>query len=427
MRLSRDSLHKTIEETFRQEAGQVMATLVGTLGDFDLAEDAVQEALTAALEHWPAEGLPHRPGAWLTTVARRKAIDRLRRNTTLTRKQALLQAAVELNEAGPEEEEESMEAIPDERLKLIFTCCHPALAQEAQVALTLRTLGGLSTAEIARTFLVPVPTMAQRLVRVKQKIREAGIPYRIPPAHLLAERIEPVLAVIYLIFNEGYAATAGDHLIRQELCAEAIRLGRTLTTLLAQHGLVNEEPEALGLLALMLLHDSRREARVDTQGQLMILEEQDRSQWDQGAIQEGLALLDQALRLGRPGPYQIQAAISALHAKAERPEQTDWLQIVVLYARLSRFIPSPIVELNRIAAIAMADGPAYALALLDQMEVTGALNDYYLFHAAQADLYRRLGRVEEARQAYTKALELAQNSVEQAFLRRRLAEMSGKQ
>lgn len=404
-----------IESTFRQESGRVIAALISTLGDFDLAEDALQEALVVALERWPADGIPRNPGAWLTTIARRKAIDRLRRHNNYSRKVTLLQAVADLNQG---DEAEAVDDIPDERLKLIFTCCHPALALEAQVALTLRTLGGLSTDEIASAFLVPLPTMAQRLVRAKNKIRHAGIPYRVPPADLLAERLQAVLTVLYLIFNEGYIASAGDSLIRQELCSEAIRLGRVLAELMPA------EPEALGLLALMLLHDSRRLARTGGNGELILLEEQDRTLWDKSEINDGVAILETAIALRRPGPYQVQAAISALHAQAERPADTDWRQIVALYGQLARLTPSPIVELNRAVAVAMAYGPMAGLKLLERLADQGMLDGYHLMHAARADLLRRAGWPAEAAAAYQKALELTQNSVEQAFLQRRLSELS---
>jgi RNA polymerase sigma-70 factor (ECF subfamily) len=401
-----------LDALFRRESGQVLATLIRVLGDFDLAEDALQEAMLAALERWPAEGLPDRPGAWLMTTARRKAIDHIRREAKRDDKH---QAALILSDRGDEASE--MSAIPDDQLRLIFTCCHPAIESEAQVALTLRTLGGLTTAEIARAFLVPEATMAKRLVRAKHKIRAAGIPYRVPPDHLLPERLPAVLAVLYLIFNEGYAATAGDTLVRHDLCSDAIRLARVLDELMP------DEPEVHGLLALMLLHDARRGARVDSAGDMVLLADQDRSLWDHKQIAYGSRLVQQALRrsAGRDGagPYQIQAAIAAVHDEATTAEVVDWEEIAALYGRLMRVAPSPVVELNRAVAVAMAEGPAHGLALIDGLGST-ALADSHLFHAARADLLARLGRRDESAEAYRRALSRAATTAERRFLESRL-------
>jgi RNA polymerase sigma-70 factor (ECF subfamily) len=418
-----NAAEQAISEAFANEADRILAALIGTVWDFELAEDALQDALLVALERWPVDGIPRNPSAWITTTARHKAIDRLRRESTLARKQVILQALLEEEEQrGGEEMDDA--SIPDERLKLIFTCCHPALALEAQIALTLHTLGGLSTPEIASAFLVPLPTMAQRLVRAKRKIRDAGIPYRVPDTPLLEERVDAVLFVLYLIFNEGYMATSGDQLIRRELCDEATRLARVLTTLLTKESLLSEVPEAMGLLALLLLHDSRREARVGPAGEMVLLEDQDRSRWDRDKIREGSGYLEQALGMKRPGPYQVQAAISALHAQATRAEDTDWPQIAALYTELMKMSPSPVIELNRAVAMAMADGALRGLKLLDQPVLAKELSDYYLFHATRADLLRRLGRISEAQAAYTQALVLCQNERERAFLKRRLEEVS---
>jgi RNA polymerase sigma-70 factor, ECF subfamily len=405
-----------IEQVFREEYGRIIATLIRISGSFDLAEEALQEAFIVAVSKWELEGPPDNPGAWLTTVAHRKLLDALRRDRTRTDKQAEL--TYETTRLQPYVEPELFEDVveySDDRLRLIFTCCHPSLTREAQVALTLRTLGGLTTTEIAHAFLVPEATLAQRLVRAKQKIRLAGIPYEIPSLERIADRLAAVQAVIYLIFNEGYAASTGQSLIRNELCAEAIRLGRVLCELLP------DEPENLGLLALMLLQDSRREARVNEQGELVTLDEQDRTLWNATEIEEGVNLVQKALPLRRIGSYQLQAAIAAVHAEAKTADETDWRQIVALYEELMRITASPIVALNHAAAVAMAEGVERGLALIDAIGVEGALQNYYLFHASRADLLRRLHRYDEAAAAYEMALALTTNQVEQQYIRRRLA------
>ncbi len=411
--------HEVVDRLFREESGRAVATLIRVLRDFDLAEEAVQDAFAKALETWPATGVPRNPAAWITTTAKHAAIDRLRRRRRLVAKTEELQREAESSATGDTEgweEADDTDGI-DDRLRLIFTCCHPALAPEARVALTLRTLGGLSTPEIARAFLIPEVTLAQRIVRDKKKIRDAGIPYRVPPPQDLPERLDAVLRVLYLIFNEGYSATDGEALIRHELSAEAIRLARLLS------GLLPDEPEALGLLALLLLHDARRAARTSPTGDLVLLEDQVRDCWDRAEIDEGVAVLDRALLIARPGPYQVQAAIAALHDTAPTAADTDWREIAALYGRLAVLAPSPVVELNRAVAIAMADGPAAGLALLEALAGDERLATYGYFHAARADLLRRLGRGTEAIAAYRRAIELTANQVEHAFLARRIHEL----
>jgi RNA polymerase sigma-70 factor, ECF subfamily len=408
-----------VDAAFREEWGRVVATLIRVTGDWDLAEECAQDAFAMALQRWPADGVPRRPGAWLTTAARNRAIDVLRRRTVGAAK---LREVAALSMTQPDGQEPSAAAgtdhsgVPDDRLRLMFTCCHPALTLEARVALTLRTLAGLTTAEIARAFLATEPTMAKRLVRAKQKIASAGIPYRVPPAHLLPERLPGVLGVLYLLFNEGYSASAGEDLIRQGLTVEAIRLARVLGRLMPS------EPEADGLLALMLMHDARRAARLDARGDLVPLEDQDRGAWDAAEIREGVDLISGALRHGRPGPYQIQAAIAACHVTAARAEDTDWAQIAGLYGQLARFLPTPVVELNRAVAVAMAFGPAEGLRLVAALEESGQLAGYHLLAATKADLFRRLGRAAEAAACYREAMELASTDAERRFLSRRLAE-----
>ncbi|MFL5668274.1 MAG: RNA polymerase sigma factor [Chloroflexota bacterium] len=409
-----------VDRVFREEHGRAVATLIRLTGDFDLAEEAVQDAFISALETWPQRGVPDNPGAWITTTARNRAIDRLRRRKRLVEKteemgrEAALDPELEAIDPGPSED---AMPITDDRLRLIFTCCHPALAMEARVALTLRTLGGLTTPEIARAFLVPEPTLAQRLVRAKRKIRDAGIPYRVPPAELLPERLDGVLRVLYLVFNEGYAASSGDSLMRRELCTEAIRLARIVVSLLP------DEPETRGLLALMLLHDARRDARVGADGSLILIDDQDRSRWDASRIAEGQALVQDALADGRPGPYQVQAAIAALHDEAATSAETDWPQIASLYATLQRMSPSPVVELNFAAAVALADGPGVGLAMMDGIAASGDLDDYPYLHSSRAELLRRLERWSEAEAAYRQALALTTNDPERVFLERRLAQV----
>ncbi len=405
-----------VAAAFREEWGQVVATLIRVTGDWDLAEECAQDAFAQALDRWRRDGIPRRPGAWLTTTARNRALDVLRREAVGAAK--LREVAVLGRDEGPYDPEYDGDdsGVDDDRLRLVFTCCHPALPIEARVALTLRTLAGLTTPEIARAFLVPEATMAQRLVRAKKKIRNAGIPYRVPPAHLLPERTTGVLGVVYLLFNEGYAATSGAELVRTNLCAEAIRLARVLARLMP------DEPEVLGLLALLLLHDARRGTRVDAAGELVTLEDQDRTAWDRAEVDEGAALLETALRRGRPGPYQIQAAIAACHTTAPTAEETDWADVAGLYGELERFVPSVVVRLNRAVAVGMAEHPDAGLELVAELERSGELADYHLLPATRADLLRRSGRTEEAAVAYERALELVENDAERRFLERRLAE-----
>ncbi|WP_327406089.1 RNA polymerase sigma factor [Streptomyces sp. NBC_01288] len=409
-------VEEAVAATFREEWGQVVATLIRVTGDWDLAEECAQDAFAQALDRWRRDGIPRRPGAWLTTTARNRALDVLRREAVGAAK--LREVAVLGRDEGPYDPEYDGDdsGVEDDRLRLVFTCCHPALPIEARVALTLRTLAGLTTPEIARAFLVPEATMAQRLVRAKKKIRNAGIPYRVPPAHLLPERTTGVLGVVYLLFNEGYAATSGAELVRTNLCAEAIRLARVLARLMP------DEPEVLGLLALLLLHDARRGTRVDAAGELVTLDDQDRTAWDRAEVDEGAALLETALRRGRPGPYQIQAAIAACHTTAPTAEDTDWADIAGLYGELERCVPSAVVRLNRAVAVGMAQHPDAGLELVAELERSGDLADYHLLPATRADLLRRSGRTTEAAAAYERALELVENAAERRFLERRLAE-----
>jgi RNA polymerase sigma-70 factor (ECF subfamily) len=399
-----------IERVFRQEYGRAVAVLVRVFGSIDVAEEAVQDAFTRAVQRWPSTGVPPSPAGWIITTARNRAIDRFRREAS--REDRHVQAAMLHSRGEPEEEEE---AVRDDRLRLIFTCCHPALAPAVQVALTLRLLGGLTTAEIARAFLVPEPTMAQRLVRAKGKIRDAGIPYRVPVEEELPRRLQTVLAVVYLIFNEGYAASSGDRLVRENLCSEAIRLGRLLAELMP------DEPEVMGLLALMLLSNSRRTARLTPDGDLVLLADQNRGLWDSSLIAEGQTIVRQCLQRNRPGPYQVQAAINAVHSDAPTAAATDWRQVLRLYDQLLSLAPGPVVALNRAVAVAEVEGPEAALILVDDVNLV----EYHLFHAIRADLLRRLGRIDEAAAAYEAAIALTRNAVERKLLQRRRQALSG--
>jgi len=411
---SADDARKAVDTIYRNESRRVFATLVRLLGDFDTAEEALHEAFRAALEQWPVEGVPANPRAWLVSAGRFKAIDGIRRDSRF----AAVEDFESFAETIPAEPEAEREAIEDDRLRLIFTCCHPALAADAQVALTLREVCGLRTEEIAHAFLTPAPTLAQRIVRAKNKIRDAAIPYEVPEGPQLDERLDGVLRTIYLVFNEGYSASSGEELTRADLCLEAIRLGRLLVALLPQ-------PEAMGLLALMLLQESRRTARATSAGDVITLEEQDRSRWNRELIAEGVALVEQALGSRRFGLYALQAAIAAVHAEAPSTAETDWNEVVGLYDALLAMDPSPVIELNRAVAVGMRDGPAAGLGLIDAILRRGDLAGYHLAHAARADLCRRLGRGEEARVSYERALELSQQEPEKRFLRRRIAEIAG--
>jgi RNA polymerase sigma-70 factor (ECF subfamily) len=405
-----------IEALYRSESRRVLATLIRVLGDFDLAEEALQDAFTAAVAQWPREGMPGNPRAWLVSTGRFKAIDRLRRRARFDA--ALGELAARLDEQAPDPADQEDQLLEDNRLRLIFTCCHPALSPDAQVAMTLREVCGLTTEEVAQGFLTAPPTVAQRIVRAKAKIRAAGIPYAVPPPAELPDRLEIVLQVIYLVFTQGYAPASGDAVVRPDLADEAIRLARLLVELLP-------EPEALGLLALLLLQDSRRAARATADGELILLADQDRSRWDRARIAEGAALLRRASSAGPVGPYTLQAAVAAAHAEAPTAEATDWRRIVGLYDLLARADPSPVVELNRAVAVAMRDGPAAGLALVDALLAAGQLDAYHLAHAARADLLRRLGRTDDARAAYRRALDLARQGPERRFLERRLRELGG--
>jgi len=403
------------EKLHREESGRILATLIGLLGDFDLAEEMLQEAYAVALQKWPSDGTPANPRAWLISTARHKAINRLRRDQRFERKSEEMAKTAETAVRPESDREEEMFA--DDRLRLIFTCCHPALPLEARVALTLRTVCGITTEEISRAFLVLLARMAQRLVRAKGKIREAGIPYRVPSPEELRDRLDGVLLVVYLIFNEGYLASSGDALIRRELCAEAIRLGRVLC------GLLPKQAEVQALLGLMLLQDSQRDARVSAEGELVLLEEQDRGLWHGEQIQEGTELVKSAVRRGASGAYALQASIAALHANAKTPKETDWPQIAALYDALLRTHASPVIEVNRAVAVAMARSLEEGLALLDELETRAGLKEFHLLPAARADLLRRLGRMDKAADAYRRALSLATNDIERRFLRRRMAEL----
>jgi RNA polymerase sigma-70 factor (ECF subfamily) len=414
-------LASTLERTHREDYGRIVATVIRVMGgDFAAAEEVVQEAFAAALEQWPREGVPREPAAWLLRAARNKGVDRVRRGARLGQRVDALEAMARIEqELAPLEDGSEWQALPDDTLRLLFTCCHPALADDVQVALALRTLCGLTTEEVARAFLVPPAAMAQRLVRAQRKIRDARIPYSLPEPDALAERTRGVLHTIYLVFSEGYAATEGPELLRVDLCAEALRLGRLARSLLPRHA------EVASLLALMLLHHSRRRARVAADGGLVLLDRQDRSLWDTVEMAQGIAQLEAALELGARGPYTLQAAIAALHAQAARPEETDWAQIAGLYERLYAISPSPVVELNRAAAVAMARGPEHGLALVDDLEASGRLSGYHLLPAARADLLRRMGRPQEAAAAYRKALALVRTGPERRFLEERLREVLG--